>query len=61
MLVAALLPITTIVAGFKASRIPLGAGDNGLRVWPSLVAWCLVAFAVALNVACYKTIADTLR
>lgn len=61
MLVAAFLPITTIVAGFKASGVPFLAEDNRLQIWRSLAAWCLVAFALELNVVSYKTIADTLR
>jgi hypothetical protein len=61
MTMAALLSITTIVEGFKASGVPLRSDDNRLQVWRPLVAWCVVAFALVLNLVGYKVIADTLR
>ena len=62
MLVALLLPLSTIIAAVNAVRLSLRVGDESqIRIWQPVVAWCLVAFAVAFNVYSYIVISLTLR
>jgi hypothetical protein len=62
MLAAIFLPISTLFAIVKAVQISLRAGDEAeVRIWQSIVAWCLVAAAMACNVFSYVVIARTLR
>jgi hypothetical protein len=62
MFAALLLPISTLFAMVKAVRLSLRAGDEGeVRIWQPIVAWCVVAVAIAFNVFSYVVIARTLR
>lgn len=58
MFAALFLPISTIFAMAKAVHLSLRAGDKAeVRIWQSVVAWCLVAVAVAFNVFSYVVLA----
>ncbi len=62
MLFALLLPISTIMAAVKAVQLSLRAGDvSQVHIWRRVVAWCIVAFALAFNVFSYIVISRTLR
>jgi hypothetical protein len=62
MLVALLLPISTIIAAVHAVRLSLRVGDESqIRIWQPVVGWCLVTFAVAFNMYSYIVISLTLR
>jgi len=62
MFAALLLPISTLRAMVKAVHLSLRAGDEGkVRVWQPIVAWWVVAAAIAFNVFSNVVIARTLR
>ena len=62
MLVALLLPISTIMAAIKAVQLSIRAVDGTqVRVWRPVLAWGVVAFALAFNVFSYIVISHTLR
>jgi len=62
MLFALLLPISTIMAAVKAVQLSLRAGDESrVHIWRPVVAWCLVALALAFNVFSFIVISRTLR
>jgi TonB family protein len=62
MFAALFLPISTIFAVVKAVHLSLRARDETeVRIWQSIVGWCLVAVAIAFNLFSYVVIARTLR
>jgi len=61
ILIALLLPISALVAAVKAVQLSLRAEGVRYVFWHSVVAWCLVAPAVAFNVFSYMVISHGLR
>ena len=62
MLFVLLLPISTMMAAVKTVQLSLRAADQSkVHRWRSVVAWCLVALALAFNVFSYIVISRTLR
>ena len=61
MLFALFLPLSTFVAAVKAIQLSLRAGGLTFRFWQPIVAWCLVALALAFNVFFYIVISQALR
>jgi len=60
MIIAALLPIATIVAVVKATALRFSA-ENRRHLWHPVVGWGAALAAAFLNALFYRVIADTLR
>jgi len=62
MLFALLQPISTIMAAVKTVQLSLRAADQSkVHHFRPVVAWCLVALALAFNMLSYIVISRTLR
>jgi hypothetical protein len=61
MLFALLLPISTIMAAFKAVQLSLRGNGEQPYFWMLGVGWGLVAVAVGFNVFSFMVISRTLR
>lgn len=61
MIVALVLPVTTLVAAVKAASVKVHTAGDRLQIWRPALGWCMVAAALAMNVFCYAVIARALR
>ena len=61
MIVALVLPVTTLVAAVKAASVKLPTTAARRQIWRPVLGWCMVAAALLMNVFCYAVIARVLR